>query len=67
MPLMDGFETFKELKYLNKDVKVIFTSGFSPDKKVQDLMSEEKNVRYVQKPYQVEELEKTIKSLFAEG
>ncbi len=66
MPFMDGFETFKELKYLNKDVKVIFTSGFSPDKKVQDLMSEEKNVRYIQKPYKVEELEKAIKSLFPE-
>ncbi len=67
MPLMDGFETFKELKYINKDIKVIFTSGFAPDKKVRDLMAEEKNLRYVQKPYQVEEIERAIRSLFAEG
>lgn len=32
-----------------------------------DLISGEKNVRYVQKPYQIEEIKEAIKSLFAES
>ena len=67
MPFMDGFEVFKELKELNKDVKVILTSGFSSERKIMDLISVEKNLRYVQKPYRVEEIEKAINSLFREG
>jgi len=67
MPFMDGFEVFKEIKELNKDVKVILTSGFSSERKIMDLISVEKNLRYVQKPYRVEEIEKAINSLFREG
>ncbi|MCX7761353.1 MAG: GAF domain-containing protein [Candidatus Kryptonium sp.] len=65
MPFMDGFEVFRRLKEMDEDVKVVFTSGFSADKKVNDLISVEKNLRYITKPYQVEEIKEVIGSFFA--
>lgn len=65
MPFMDGFDVFKELKQIKSDVKVIFTSGFSADEKMMiNLTAMEPNVRYIQKPYQLNEIETAIKSLF---
>jgi PAS domain S-box-containing protein len=65
MPFMDGFDVFKELKQIKSDVKVIFTSGFSADEKmIINLTAVEPNVRYIQKPYQLNEIETAIKSLF---
>jgi PAS domain S-box-containing protein len=65
MPFMDGFDVFKELKQIKSDVKVIFTSGFSADEKMMiNLTAVEPNVRYIQKPYQLNEIETAIKSLF---
>ncbi|MDW8108653.1 MAG: response regulator [Candidatus Kryptonium sp.] len=65
MPFMDGFEVFRRLKEMDEDVKVVFTSGFSADKKMNDLISVEKNLRYITKPYQVEEIKEVIGSFFA--
>ncbi|MCS7230132.1 MAG: response regulator [Candidatus Kryptonium sp.] len=65
MPFMDGFEVFRRLKEMDEDVKVVFTSGFSADKKMIDLISVEKNLRYITKPYQVEEIKEVIGSFFA--
>ncbi|MEN3038239.1 MAG: GAF domain-containing protein [Candidatus Kryptonium sp.] len=65
MPFMDGFEVFRRLKELDENVKVVFTSGFSADKKIMDLISVEKNLRYITKPYQIEEIKETISSFFA--
>ncbi len=65
MPFMDGLEVFKELKQIKNDIKVIFTSGFSADERIMmNLIATEPNVRYIQKPYQLSEIETAIKSLF---
>jgi len=59
MPIMSGKEAFIEMKKINVDVKALLVSGFSEDKRIQDIL--DCGVRYfVQKPYKIEELVESI-------
>jgi two-component system, cell cycle sensor histidine kinase and response regulator CckA len=50
MPEMDGLQTFRELKEIDPDVKVILFSGYSKDDKVDNLL-EAGAVGFIQKPF----------------
>ncbi len=63
MPGKDGLEVLEELKKLNRDVKVVLTSGMIYEKKVEDVVATHRNVGFVQKPYNLIELQKVIESL----
>ncbi|MGD9707233.1 MAG: response regulator, partial [Candidatus Delongbacteria bacterium] len=55
MPDIDGKETYRELVKINRDVKVIMTSGFARDKRIEDVLSEGAN-DFIQKPYTIYKL-----------
>lgn len=61
MPKMSGRETFDRLKSINPGVKVIFSSGFSPES-VAGNMSESGVMGFIQKPYRISEFSLLIAS-----
>lgn len=50
MPGKDGLETLQELKKINPHVKVLFFSGFSKNKKINEVL-EEGVVEFIEKPF----------------
>jgi PAS domain S-box-containing protein len=64
MPRMDGFATFKALKRIRPDVKVILSSGFS-EKEVAEHFFGQGLAGFIQKPYKYrqlrEELDRVLK------
>lgn len=54
MPKMNGTETFKKLRAVNKDILVLLSSGFSHDVEDLELLREGLS-GFLQKPYQVGE------------
>ncbi len=59
MPRMSGEEVYKEIKKINPEVKVLLTSGFMQDDRVQKVMNCGVN-GFIQKPYTIEKLSKAI-------
>jgi len=57
---MSGKETFFEMKKIKPDVKVLCTSGFRQDDRVQKML-DSGAVGFIQKPYSMEELGAKIK------
>ena len=55
MPKLNGSETFRRLKAINKDVRVLLSSGYNRDTWAQQLL-EEGLAGFIGKPYQVGEL-----------
>jgi two-component system cell cycle sensor histidine kinase/response regulator CckA len=55
MPRQGGRETFLQLKQIDPDVRVLFSTGYSQNEKVNEIMA--LGVRgFIQKPYQVRDL-----------
>jgi signal transduction histidine kinase len=50
MPGMDGKAVFEELRKINKDVKVILTSGYA-EEKISPLFDDVRPAGFIQKPY----------------
>ncbi|MCB2184283.1 MAG: PAS domain S-box protein [Desulfobulbaceae bacterium] len=65
MPIMSGKETYLEIKKINPDAKVLLSSGFRHDERVDDVMQLGVN-GFLQKPYTMENLTKTMKEILAE-
>ncbi len=59
MPKISGKETFERLKKIDKSVKVIFSSGFSPEAVAGDIRGMGA-IGFIQKPYRIVELSKLI-------
>lgn len=59
MPIMNGKETFKQLKKINSDVKVLLSSGYISDKEIKSLL-EEGAKSFIHKPYKKSELAEEI-------
>jgi len=59
MPKISGKETFERLKKIDKSVKVIFSSGFSPEAVAGDIRGIG-TIGFIQKPYRIVELSKLI-------
>ncbi len=62
MPEMSGKEAFLRMKEINPDVKVVLTSGFRQDERVEDLMRRGVKI-FVQKPYTFEKLSEVFHRL----
>jgi PAS domain S-box-containing protein len=59
MPLMDGEETFFEIKKINPEAKIIISSGFSKDSTIKIL--KEKGLKgFIKKPFQKSELSRIL-------
>lgn len=62
MPGMDGKECFVRLREIDPEVKVVLTTGFSGDGRVQELL--DMGVRgFLQKPFRLRELADTLENL----
>ncbi len=60
MPAMDGMATFEELKKINPDVKVIVSSGYSPDS---EKIKGKGIAGFINKPFRVNEITKLVKDV----
>ena len=59
MPEMNGQQAFFELKEINKDCKIIISSGFTKDNTMED-MKKAGLIGFIQKPYRDYELSKIV-------
>ncbi len=60
MPKMNGIEALENIRQINKDVKVILTSGYTEVEFYQD--NEDKNLLFIQKPFAFDSLQKILQS-----
>jgi PAS domain S-box-containing protein len=65
MPVMSGKEAFTELKIINPEVKVLLSSGFRHDARVDEILNAGAD-GYIQKPYSLFDLSKAIKNLLSD-
>jgi CheY-like chemotaxis protein len=63
MPGKSGLEVLDELKKLNRDIKVILSSGVISEKRIDDVVASSQNVEFIQKPYNLIEIRKAIENL----
>jgi len=59
MPKKSGKDTYLEMKAINPGVKVLLTSGFRKDERVEDVLSMG-GVDFLEKPYSFEQLTKAV-------
>jgi len=64
MPKMDGKACFRELRRINKDVRVILSSGYN-EQEATSHFTGQGLAGFVQKPYRPEVLEKTMRQIIA--
>jgi len=62
MPRKSGMETFMEMKTIDPSVKVLLTSGFRQDERVQKIMAHGVD-DFIQKPYTMVDLSRKIKKI----
>ncbi len=65
MPKMSGEETFKHLKQINPDVKVLLTSGYNLNSKMQKFLDQGAH-EFLQKPYHFYALLAKMRKILAE-
>ncbi len=63
MPQMNGADTFRSLRDINPDVKVLLSSGYSITGEAQNLIDQGAK-GFIQKPFTFEELTKSIAEIF---
>jgi CheY-like chemotaxis protein len=63
MPVMNGVETFKELKKINPDVKVILTSGYSADEVKLNFENSNDLMGFLEKPFTAQALSEKIRNV----
>lgn len=59
MPKKSGKETYQEMRAINADVKVLLTSGFRKDERVEEVLGMG-GVDFLEKPYSFEQLTKAV-------
>jgi CheY-like chemotaxis protein len=65
MPGLNGEETFRELRAINPDVRVLLSSGYSQDE-VAARFAGQSAVGFIQKPYDAEQLVKEVRRQLAQ-
>ena len=63
MPVMNGVETFKALKKINPDVKVILTSGYSADEVKLNFDDSNELMGFLEKPFTAQALSEKIRAV----
>jgi CheY-like chemotaxis protein len=66
MPEMNGKDTFYALKDINKDIKVLLSSGYCKNGDIEELLRNGA-CGFLQKPFTVEKLKKSISEIFPES
>jgi PAS domain S-box-containing protein len=65
MPRMDGEETFKELRRIKSDVRVVLASGYS-DQEISQRFQNMGLAGFIEKPYRVETLATKLREVLAQ-
>lgn len=65
MPQTDGIELYEVLRKSNSAVKIIFTSGYHKDERVENIMKQNKYAAFVQKPFDAAEVVEKLAILLA--
>lgn len=60
MPVMDGIQCMKKIFEINKYAKIIATSGFYTEKRIEEILSMGA-LAYIKKPYQIKDLISAVK------
>jgi two-component system cell cycle sensor histidine kinase/response regulator CckA len=63
MPEMNGMELAKQIKQIYPEMKVLYMSGYSPDKVATDCEKVEKEIEFIQKPFTVDRLARKIREV----
>ncbi|MFH1076840.1 MAG: PAS domain S-box protein, partial [Pseudomonadota bacterium] len=63
MPEMDGCRTYRAMKDINPDIKVILASGYSRDSEAEKIIAEGVK-EFLQKPFNLAELSQSVRSVF---
>ena len=66
MPEMDGGDTYDTMKKINKDVKVILSSGYSIDGKAEEIMNRGCS-GFIQKPFSMKRLSQKIDKILGDN
>ena len=66
MPRLNGAESFKLIKKINPDVKVILSTGYSPSDKTQNMLNGGM-IDFIQKPYIAKQLSYVIAKALGNG
>jgi PAS domain S-box-containing protein len=64
MPKLSGLETFRMLKAINPNVRVIVSSGFGPDQRIASILNEGAK-GFLQKPFSIKDLSTMIAEAFS--
>ena len=59
MPELGGRDTFRELRKIDPDVKVVLSSGYSLDGEAQAVL-DDGALAFIQKPFRVADLARTV-------
>ena len=59
MPRMNGPDCFRELKKINKNIRVVVASGYSVKSEAQGML-DEGAVAFIQKPFKIDTLSKVL-------
>jgi len=62
MPEKDGCETLKEIEVFDRNANIVLLTAFSADKYIMDLKKTQQ-VRLVEKPFEMTEIVKILKTL----
>jgi CheY-like chemotaxis protein len=62
MPEMDGEETFRELRRLRSDVRVVLSSGYNRQDVTQRFAGK-RLAGFIQKPYSLKQLRRTLQEV----
>jgi len=62
MPFVDGITVYNQIKNKNPQLKFVLMSGYAVEDSLKDILGQ-KNVFYIKKPFDIEELEEIIKQL----
>ncbi len=62
MPVMNGYDTFKEVKKVNPNAKILLTSGFAQDAGINELILEGA-CGFMEKPCRIDDLSRMLKDL----
>jgi two-component system cell cycle sensor histidine kinase/response regulator CckA len=65
MPRMDGGQTYMELKKFDKKVKAVFCSGYTSEKVITGLLTEE-NLKAIQKPFHPADFIRIVQEVIAQ-
>jgi CheY-like chemotaxis protein len=60
MPTLNGLETFRRLREIDPDVRVILSSGYGMDQDIQEIIREGV-LGFIQKPYKINELTRVVR------